>query len=81
MSRYHRRSVRLHDVAEPALSPANDPAVRDLLDHVAEELAKEYVRLMKEASLTATCPHVEPEKGKSHESRDIRPIQLRKPAP
>ena len=30
---------------------ADNPAVRDLLDHVAEELAQEYVRLMKEALL------------------------------
>ena len=28
---------------------ADNRAVRDLLDHVAEELAQEYVRLMKEA--------------------------------
>ena len=28
---------------------APNPAVRELLDHVAEELAQEYVRLMKEA--------------------------------
>ncbi len=26
-----------------------DPVARELLDHVAEELAKEYVRLMKQA--------------------------------
>ena len=30
---------------------ADNLAVRDLLDHVAEELAQEYVRLMKEALL------------------------------
>lgn len=29
---------------------ASDPAVRELLDHVAEELAKEYVRLMKQTA-------------------------------
>ena len=28
---------------------ADNPAVRELLDHVAEELAEEYIRLMKEA--------------------------------
>ncbi len=27
---------------------SDNPAVRELLDHVAEELAKEYIRLMKE---------------------------------
>ena len=26
-----------------------NPAVRELLDHLAEELAKEYIRLMKQA--------------------------------
>lgn len=30
---------------------ADNPAVRKLLDHVAEELAQKYVRLMKEAAL------------------------------
>jgi hypothetical protein len=50
--------------------------VREFLDHVAEELAKEYVHLMKEAPLNGISTHVEPEEGKSHESRDIRPIQL-----
>jgi hypothetical protein len=29
---------------------ADNSAVRELLDHVAEELAREYVRLMKEAA-------------------------------
>ena len=28
----------------------DDPAVRELLDHLAEELAKEYISLMKEAA-------------------------------
>lgn len=32
------------------LSLMQDPTVRELLDHIAEELAGEYVRLMKEAS-------------------------------
>lgn len=27
-----------------------DPALRELLDHVARQLAEEYVRLMKEAA-------------------------------
>ncbi len=28
----------------------DDPAVRKLLDHLAEELAKEYISLMKETA-------------------------------
>ncbi len=28
----------------------DDPAVRELLDHLAEELAKEYISLMKETA-------------------------------
>ena len=35
---------------------SNNLAVRELLDHVAEELAKEYIRLTKE---TATEPEQE----------------------
>jgi len=31
---------------------ANDPAMRALLDHVAEELAAEFVRLMRAAVAT-----------------------------
>jgi hypothetical protein len=50
--------------------------MRELLDHVAEELAQEYVRLMKEAPVNGIRTHVELEERKSHESRDIRPIQL-----
>ncbi len=29
---------------------SDNPAVRELLDHVAEELAREYISLMKEAA-------------------------------
>lgn len=37
------------DVSDQGWNPATDPAVRELLDHLAEELAKEYIRLMKQA--------------------------------
>jgi len=33
-----------------ARDPAADPAVTALLDHLAEELAQEYVRLMENAA-------------------------------
>ena len=29
---------------------SDNPAVRELLDHIAEELAKEYISLMKETA-------------------------------
>jgi len=32
------------------LIPVQDPAIRELLDHIAEELAGEHVRLMKETA-------------------------------
>jgi hypothetical protein len=35
---------------DPAWSPATNPAVAALLDHLAEELAHEYVRLMEQAA-------------------------------
>ena len=31
-------------------NPAANPVVAELLDHIAEELAQEYVRLMKKAA-------------------------------
>jgi len=35
---------------DPAWSPTANPAVAALLDHLAEELAHEYVRLMEQAA-------------------------------
>jgi hypothetical protein len=35
--------------AKPAWDPSENTAVAELLDHIAEELAREYVRLMEEA--------------------------------
>lgn len=44
-----------------AWNPETNPAVTNLLDHLAEELAKEYVRLMEravedEATQIPECP-------------------------
>jgi hypothetical protein len=36
--------------ADPASSPGRNPAVAGFLDHLAEELAREYVRLTEEAA-------------------------------
>lgn len=35
---------------DPPWSPAANPAVAALLDHLAEELAREYIRLMEQAA-------------------------------
>ncbi len=35
---------------DPARSPATNPAMALLLDHLAAELAREYIRLMEQAA-------------------------------
>jgi hypothetical protein len=47
---------------EPALDPLRDPVVRELLDHIARELAEEYVRLMKAAARNSAPDGFEKEK-------------------
>ena len=42
--------VRTAPAPDSARDPGTDPAVASLLDHLAEELALEYVRLMEEAA-------------------------------
>ena len=47
----HPRHARLNRRArELAWTPYSAPALTALLDHIAEELAREYVRLMKAAA-------------------------------
>jgi len=41
--------ARNPDVSDQGWNPVTNPAVRELLDHLADELAKEYIRLMKQA--------------------------------
>ena len=41
---------RMEPDQDPAWSPTTNPAVAALLDHLAEELAREYVRLMEQAA-------------------------------
>lgn len=54
-----------------------NPAMRALLDHLAEELAAEFVRLIKAASEEIRST---PQRDKeTDESSHLRPIQLRKP--
>jgi hypothetical protein len=40
--------VRKLDIQGEGWNPTTNPAVRDLLDHLADELAREYIRLMKQ---------------------------------
>lgn len=61
MSRHLRPSVQMHEGAKLVLMPISDPAVCDLLDHLAGELAKEYVRLMQGAVPSDSCANVKPE--------------------
>jgi hypothetical protein len=60
------------------------PAVTALLDHIAEDLAREYVRLMEGAAKAdgperLPCPDEDQEARDA--SRDLRQVQLREPAP
>ena len=41
--------ARNPDASNQGWNPATNPAVRDILDHLADELAKEHIRLMKQA--------------------------------
>ena len=42
--------VRKLDIQDKGWNPTTNPAVRELLDHLADELAREYIRLMKQAA-------------------------------
>ncbi len=41
--------------------PDSDPALTALLDHIADELAREYVRLMKAAADDEGAGHEDPQ--------------------
>ena len=51
-----------------------NPAVRELLDHLAEELAAEYVRLMKAAAAASCRSEKTSDQEERDESRDLRSI-------
>jgi len=53
--------ARNPDVSDQGWNPATDPAVRELLDHLADELAKEYIRLMKQGE--KEIPAIDPKDG------------------
>ncbi len=42
--------VRKPDIPCEGWNPTTNPVVRELLDHLADELAREYIRLMKQAA-------------------------------
>ena len=49
------------DVSDRGWNPTTNPAARELLDHLADELAKEYIRLMKQAG--KETPAIDPNDG------------------
>ena len=64
--------------------PSLDPAVTALLDHIAEDLAREYVRLMEPAAPASShkrLPSPNDDQEACDASRDLRPVQLGEPAP
>jgi len=66
-----RTTRRQAPVPQHDWDPRRNRAVMELLDHLAQELAEEYVRLMKQAL-----------QGEDrHESGDLCPVQFGEPAP
>jgi len=53
--------ARNPDVSDRGWNPTTNPAARELLDHLADELAKEYIRLMKQAG--GKKPAIDPNDG------------------
>ena len=49
------------DVSDRGRTHPPTPAVRELLDHLADEMAKEYIRLMKQAG--KETPAIDPTDG------------------
>ena len=58
---------------EENISLENNPTLRGLLDHIAEELAKEYVRLMKEAASVGTESGIHPHNNTAREKIGLSP--------
>jgi hypothetical protein len=55
-----------------------DPTLRPLLDHIAAELAQEYIRLMEAAAVKSPRPVTQSQTldGGRHGWRDLCPVQL-----
>jgi hypothetical protein len=52
-----RRTAFAPSPTEAAWSPEANPAFREILDHIAGQLAEEYVCLMKQAADEDAGPH------------------------
>jgi len=79
-----KATARQRRARPEAERPSLDPAVTALLDHIAEDLAREYVRLMEHAATASSherLPSSDDDQEASHASRDLRPLQLGEPAP
>lgn len=74
------RSEQLHESQRAPLAPA----VTALLDHIAEDLAREYAHLMESAAQHDNIERL-PSPDANQEARDagsdLRQVQLREPAP
>ena len=80
------KAMAVRSTARPySRSTSIDPAVAALLDHIAEDLAREYVCLMEataDADPPKCLPSQEDEDQEAQDARsDLRPVQLREPAP
>ena len=51
MGKSEKKLKPKHDVGQ-GWTPESNPALKELLDHLAQELAAEYVRLMKPTQQT-----------------------------
>ena len=49
MAKKYNGERKTQDQLDHGWNPQTNPELKELLDHVAEELAHEYVRLMKQA--------------------------------
>lgn len=52
MNRRSSQTKLSRDFIDQETGPGIDPELKELLDHLAEELAKEYIRLVSEAGNT-----------------------------
>ena len=74
------RAEELHESQRAPLGPG----VTALLDHIAEDLAREYVRLMERAAQvdnTERPPSADEYQEALDAGSDLRQVQLREPAP
>ena len=73
MSRPPRQSAQVYEGAKLMLTLVSEPAICEMLDHLAEELAKEYVRLMKGAAFPDSCGNLKPGEEKTSSEPQYTP--------